>query len=62
MKQVPYQEDVAFGEWQGRGEEMLAYHMAAVEFQLSQIHAGWNIALALNRTFIVPKVGFKVTK
>ena len=37
---------------------MIAYHLAAVEFQLAQIHSGWSIALALNRTFILPKVPF----
>ena len=56
-QQVPYDNDgVAFGQWKGREEEMIAYHLAAVEFQLAQIHAGWSIALALNRTFILPKV------
>ena len=56
-RQIPYDQDgTPFGEWRHRSEAMIAYHLAAVEFQLSQIHAGWSIALALNRTFILPKV------
>lgn len=57
MPQVPY--DVAgvpFGKWVGQQESMEAYHMLAVEFQLSQIAAATHIAHALNRTLIFPKL------
>ena len=47
---------VPIGSWRNRAELMVAYHLAAVEFQLSQIHYAVNLAAALNRTLILPKV------
>ena len=41
----------------GKEEQMVAYHLAASQFQLSQLYYGMSMALALNRTLILPKVG-----
>lgn len=56
--QVPFDEhSVPFGNWSAiRSWDMEAYGLAAVDFQLSQLYYGIQLALALQRTLILPKV------
>ena len=62
--QVPFDgKGVPFGNWSAaRSWDMEAYGLAAVDFQLSQLYYGVQLALALRRTLILPKVlcGLKV--
>lgn len=44
-----------FGNWTGRGWAMEAYALAAMDFQLSQMYYGMQLAIALQRTLILPK-------
>ena len=50
-------EGVPLGNWSAaRSWDMEAYGLAAVDFQLSQLYYGVQLALALRRTLILPKV------
>lgn len=40
----------------GEEEEMAQFHVGAVNSQLQQVYHGLALALALNRTLVMPKV------
>jgi hypothetical protein len=58
LLQVPFDADgVPFGNWTAaRSWDMEAYGLAAVDFQLGQLYYGVQLAIALRRTLILPKV------
>lgn len=37
-------------------EQQVSFHAAAVEYQLGQLYHGFSLAVALNRTFVLPEV------
>lgn len=39
-------------------EKQIRFHMAAVQSQLEQLYYGFALGVALNRTIILPEVGF----
>ncbi len=46
-----------FGGWPpDRAWDMEAYHLAAMDFQMSQLYYGVQLALALGRALVLPKV------
>lgn len=54
---MPFDAEVTpFGQWHDSWA-MEAYHLAAIDFQFNQLYYGVQLALALNRTLILPKVG-----
>ncbi len=48
------QPPAAYNQWQ-ENEDMVALHLAALAAQLQQAYVGWALAVAANRTFILPK-------